>query len=195
MLYDLVERKEGRRVDVEREQVADRVLVLLTVQPMRRNGPRPALLRGRFVERALEPCDEARHLVLARALGLRRRHQPAAELADGLLERRGMLGDLVARDAVEREVTRELDLVVTLRAIALDRPPMLLAGFGDRGVAADPSASCRKHQRREQSRLSDHGLGCHLRLSRLYAVVHAQLTGPITHRATDRATCFPSSGR
>ena len=52
-------RQELARVDVEREQIADRVRVLLAVQPLRRDRGIAVLARRDRVERALEPRDEA----------------------------------------------------------------------------------------------------------------------------------------
>src|SRR5690606_10747853 len=84
---------------------------------------------------------------------------------------------------------------VSVGAVALDRSPVLLAGLGDRCVFGELTATRREHERRARSRLSDHDLTRSFDLDRLYVVVGAGLTGPITHRGTDTATCSPSPGR
>ena len=77
----VVGRKKRRDVDVEIEQVADRVLVFRAVQPVERLGPaRIRIQPGAAIELAFEPRQER---VVAASIGTRhagRRHETGAHL-------------------------------------------------------------------------------------------------------------------
>ena len=101
------------------EQVADRALVLGTVQALEHAATRTVRVR-RAIDRRLERGGQRRERRLLRALRPGRRHHAGAELADHLLadvHRLGGLGDVVRR---ERQATG-------LRAIAVTRDAVLLA--------------------------------------------------------------------
>src|SRR5690606_6252693 len=136
-------------------------------------------------ERAFEPRDQAGQLLFARTGRIGRRHQPAAQLAHGQLERIRVVGDPSAGDPVQREIAGVVVLGVALDAVAIDRLPMLLAGFGDRRLFADLSAACRKHQRRERSRLSYHSLECTFRTGSIVRVPARTVNRP-NHASGER---------
>ncbi len=125
----VVGRQQRRGVDVEREQLLDRVRVLGAIQAVQREvaGRR---LGGGAVEVGLERCDQAVDLRVAGMLAARRRHQPAAQLADDLLPDLGVRADRVRIELVEREARRLLDGVVALVAVLLDQRPLPLDVVG-----------------------------------------------------------------
>ena len=131
----LVLRKQRVSVDLQSQQIADRVRVLLAIEPVQRD-PFGSAVYGGLVQRALDPRDERIQLLFVRSRLLRGRHQVAAKLAHGFLENLRVRGNAFRSHRVERELTRELGAVVTLDAILVDHLP-LLTGFGN-GAAIRP---------------------------------------------------------
>ncbi len=112
----IVGRQERRGVDVQREQVADRVRVFGAVQPVQARGRQMRL--GVLVDLVLEPGHElvARFTVERRA-AVRGRHQPGAKLADDLLPGLGVRGHVVERERLEVQVPDFLVRVMAVEAI------------------------------------------------------------------------------
>ena len=134
---EVVARQQRRGVDLQIEQVADRVGVLQPVEAMdgRPAGIRP-LGRG-AVEGGLQPRRE-------RAVGLgggpraaRRRHGLRPQLAEDLLPDLRVRADALRVDAVEGQVARPQTPVVARDAVAVQhRPPsrgLLVPGGRERG--------------------------------------------------------------
>ncbi len=130
----LVLRQELGRVDLEREQLVNRVRVFLAVEPVRDDRGECVPRSGRRVQRLLEPRDERHQPLLVGARLFRRRHQVAAQLAHGLLERFGVLGHVRGPDLLEVDAARELGGVVAIRAVLVDDLPLLAAGCSHRRV-------------------------------------------------------------
>ena len=80
-------------VEVDRQQIANRVRVFLAIEPVQDDASRHVRLAVGAVERRLEPGDQrvgGRGVRLPRA---RRRHHAAAQLAHRFLEHVGVLAD------------------------------------------------------------------------------------------------------
>src|SRR5262245_1257305 len=95
--------QERRRVDLEPEQIADRVAVLHPVEAMQRRAAGIRVLGGRAIEVGLE---RRRHAVSGDLVGTRtsdRRHRARPHLADDFLQHLGVLAGLRQIDLVERE--------------------------------------------------------------------------------------------
>src|SRR5262249_9047592 len=112
------------RVDFEREQIADCVLILGAREPPERcrsSGIRPG---GRCpVERGLERADRG---IVRRGVRSRqpdRRHLTRADLADDFLPGVGMCGDVLPNDPVEGQAAALQALVVARHAVAVDECP------------------------------------------------------------------------
>ena len=89
----LVGRQHRRGVDVQRQQVADGVLVLGPVEPAERVGPAGIGMRGgRAIERAGDARRRPRHNPAPPAATPRRGHLPRGQLPDDLLPGLRMLG-------------------------------------------------------------------------------------------------------
>ena len=87
----LIHRQPRRRVDVERQQIANRVLILCPIQPPQRRGPsgiRP--LRRRAIERVLKLRQNGFVGLRIRPLLTRRRHLPPTQPANDFLPNIGM---------------------------------------------------------------------------------------------------------
>src|SRR5690606_7232598 len=100
----VVLRQQRIDVDVEREQVGDRVLVFGAVETMQRDLTWIRRFRRRIVERGLEPRYPFAALLGAGLRISRRRHLRTAELANYVLEHLGLVRHRVERHAVERDV-------------------------------------------------------------------------------------------
>src|SRR6185503_9912690 len=128
-------RQELDGVDLEREQVADRVAVFLAIQTVRHDRL-IAVVRDRgLVERVLKPYDERLEPLLVGTRLFRRRHRVAAQLAHGHLELLGMLRDALGLDLLEVEAAGEIGGVVAIGAIALDERPLLRGAVRDGRLA------------------------------------------------------------
>ena len=143
----VVARQHRRGVHFEREQVAHGVLVFGPVQPVEGLGPaRVGMLRRVRVERGFQIRQQRRVLTLVGTedVAAMRRHRADAQLADRFLPRRRILADVVDVEPVEIDVAGEVQLVVTVDAVAIhDRPrPGGHRGLGRRapGVVADVSS-------------------------------------------------------
>ena len=80
----VVGRQERRDVDVERQQIADRVAVLRAIEAMQHGPARIGMRRGRLVDGRLEVGREPGERRLVRTRHADRRHQAAAHLPDHL---------------------------------------------------------------------------------------------------------------
>jgi hypothetical protein len=128
----VVWRQQRRHVDVERQQVADGVLVLRAIQPVQHRPPGIGTAERLAIERRLQP----RHQTVGR-LGVRAarpfgRHHARAHLADDLLPQVRVLRDPGQIGRIEGEAARLQPLVVTAHAVAVDDRPELLGRIGHR---------------------------------------------------------------
>ena len=132
-------------LDVEGQKIVHGVGVLAPVEPMRRNRRKRVPTGFRLVERVLEPRDESHSRLLVRMRLLGRRHQMTAELANGLLERVGVLREVLRVDLLEVEVARVVTRIMTIGAIPTDHLPLLFAGGRNR-LAAELGAAGSQHE-------------------------------------------------
>ena len=98
----IVCRQERRDVDVDRQEVANRVAILGACQPP--DGRRPAgigMRSRRPIERAFEVGDDGLVRGVVRPGFAHRRHLPRPQLADDLLPDRGMCGNGLTEDRFE----------------------------------------------------------------------------------------------
>jgi hypothetical protein len=115
----VVRGKEGRRVDVEREQIADGVAILRAIQAVQSWRRQP--LDCAVIELALEPARDL-HICLARRAGIAgRRHHPGAQLADYVLPLLGIRRDAVELRVLEREAAGLLGVAMAVEAVVVDR--------------------------------------------------------------------------
>ena len=113
--------QERRDVDVERQQIADGVLVLRAGQAAQRRGASRIRRRGRgAIERRLERGDLGVVAGFVRPRRSGRRHLPRADFADNLLPHVRTLADVVRGRRVERQAAAFQALVVARRAIPRD---------------------------------------------------------------------------
>ena len=137
-------------VEVEYQDVADRVAVLGPVQPVdgRRAGVR---IRGRrAVEGGLQPRHEAGRGGRIRAWAARRGHLAGPELLEHLLEDGGVFGDACRVQALERQTCGEGSVVVACEAVAADRGLEKLRPFrGAWALGSGGRDGQEAHQRRQ----------------------------------------------
>ncbi len=120
----LIRGQQGRGVDVEREQIADRVLVLGAVQPSQgRRPPRMRPRRRRSIQRRHECGNGGLILRLARPWPADGRHLPRGELAYHLFPDHRVGVDRVGADRVERQAASFGVAVVARGAMLLDELP------------------------------------------------------------------------
>ena len=100
-LIGFVRREQRASVDLEAEQIANRVSVLAAIQSMHGNAARMRLRRGGRVELALERRGDGAIGVGARARPARRRHLARAQFGDDLLPLLRVVGDAGRIEAVE----------------------------------------------------------------------------------------------
>ena len=120
-LARIVRRQQRRRVDVEMEQIANRVGVLRPVHPMQKMTARIRRERRCAIELRLEARGKA---VQRRSLGARHagwRHQPCANLPHDLLEDIGMIAGLRRIKSGKTQIARQRPRVVTGDAVLVDQ--------------------------------------------------------------------------
>ena len=128
-------RQQRRGIDLDREEIADGVLVFGARQPAKRGGAAGIWMRrGGAIERRLEGRD---HRGVGRLVGpllATRRHLAGAELADDLLPHVRMPRHILRRDGVEGEPGLLLVLVVAGHAVFVDERALQgwRGGRGDR---------------------------------------------------------------
>ena len=128
----VVGRQQRRHVDVETEQLANRVRVLGAIQAPQRRASRAR--RQLRVELAFEPRGEALvRLGIGPTLRGRRRHRARAQLAHDGLPHLRMRFDSSRVEIREREAAVEIGRVVAIRAVAR------------RAAAATSSGAMRPH--------------------------------------------------
>src|SRR5690606_9830104 len=120
-----------RRIDVDAEKISYGLRELGPIEPLRRDVTDLAVLSA-LVDRPLEPRDQRIDILLRRLAGARRGHQPAAELRDRRLEDLGVLRDRIRGQALEAQIAREVERIMTIEAIRLEqRPAFLVSGAVD----------------------------------------------------------------
>jgi hypothetical protein len=140
----IVAGQQARHVDVDGDEIADGVAILVAIQPVERHGASGVRRVGRrAVELVFEPREDA-----VRFLGGRprptvvRRHHAGRELADHALPRGGVGSDRVHVERLEREIGLALGVVVALEAVAFERRALRRGQLLARWPA--------RHQRRRQ---------------------------------------------
>jgi hypothetical protein len=130
----VVRRQKRRRVDVEGQEIADRVRILGAVQPVQARSWE--MHRGVPVDLIFQPGHEltARRPV-ERWAAICRRHQPCAELADDLFPNLGIRRYSIKRMRLEVQTRDLLGLVVAVETIAVDDGRLPLAFIADQAAA------------------------------------------------------------
>ena len=145
-----VARQQSRGIDLQREQVADRVVVLGAVQPA--EGLRAARI-GRLGSDAVEFRLEGRECLdigaVVRAAPARRRHLPRAQLAGHLLPGRAVAAGVLLDQGVEFKARRLEAAVVAAQAVARDEDAVRRVGVERRG-------GCRPRRRARERRSNCH---------------------------------------
>ncbi len=121
----LIPRQQRRGIDVQIQQIGDRVRILAPVQAMQAFASNLVVLIPRLVECGLEKGDQRSDVGV---LGLRlagRRHQPPPQFAEGLFPDLGIFRHVGHRHAVEGDRAGPVLGVVTLEAVVLDQAPLL----------------------------------------------------------------------
>ena len=127
----VVRRQQRRRIDLDVQQIPDRVGVLGAVQPANQRRPRVGALARRAVQPALEPGNERGPLAARRGCGAS---------AGGIMATRslrttasqisGSCPTCARSDALERQVAGPLGRVVAVEAVAADERLMRLRRLG-----------------------------------------------------------------
>ena len=141
-LIRLVGPEHRRRVDLEREQIADGVHIFAAVQSMDRDAARVRMARGGLVERFLERRD---HRLVGRPVGTRRtgrRHLAGAQLADDFLPGFGRLVHTVGINPFERQPGGLQPFVVAHHTVLID------VGSRFRGCGRRLNSRCAGHRRK-----------------------------------------------
>src|SRR5581483_11243697 len=110
----VISRQQRRRIDVQREQVANGVLVFRAVEPMERfrsTGVR-VISRG-TIQRALEPGDEPVVGFGVWAWSAARRHQAGAKLSNDLFPRFSVAANVRQVEGIKHQTGRFCPLIVT----------------------------------------------------------------------------------
>ncbi len=132
-----VGRQHRARVDAHAEQLLDGRRVLGAVHAVQRDTARlgPAR-RGCGVEMPLERRDECVGVVGSGPRLAGRRHEPAAQLADDLLEDLGLGGDVGRRHVLERQLAGGFRIVVAVGAKTAEHLDVLRDGLLGRRLPA-----------------------------------------------------------
>src|SRR5690606_33573564 len=120
-----VEREQGFGIDLELQQVTDGVAVFGTVEPVQRFGAWLNQWAG-CIQTVFKPGNECIDLCGARSFLARRRHHPAAQLADDLLPGFRIGSDALVVQQVERQAAAVVIEIVTVAAVELEQGPLLL---------------------------------------------------------------------
>ena len=116
--------QERAAVHLEGQQIADGVRVLGAVEAVGRHPARLGPVRGRAVERRLEPAAEVLGLARRRPGPPRGRHHAPAQLLDHRLPARGRGADVRRVEPVERQPAGVEPLVVAGDAVAVQQRPL-----------------------------------------------------------------------
>ena len=112
-------------VRLDAEQITNRVRVLRAIQSVHLRAARVRVRRGVGVERSRQRVDELRASFLLGLRLLARRHRADLELVQHLFPRGGICVHVVRHAPVERQVGREIRVVMAVRAIACEHAPLL----------------------------------------------------------------------
>ena len=119
----IVTRQQGRRVDLEAQQVAHRVGVF-AVQAVQAHMARCDLAACRRIDTGLQPVDDVPRLGLGWPVLAWRRHQVATHLSNGRFPGLRIRMRVVWRQRLEREPTRPVVSVVAAEAVLLQDGPV-----------------------------------------------------------------------
>ena len=128
-LGHVVCRQHLARVEVDRQEIPNRVCVFLAIEPVQHDLVRHMRLAGRPIQGLFEPGDQRVDGRGVRLSGAGRRHDAPAQLAHRLLEHVGMLADALRRESLEADAAGLRAVVVTRDAVLLDRGE-LFVGVG-----------------------------------------------------------------
>ena len=118
---DDIGRQQRGSVDLQRQQIADRVRVLRAVQAVGRHAARLGIVGGRAVERSLQRAAESVVGCRLRPGPAGRRHHAAAQLLDHRLPAVGGRADIADVERVERQPAGLQPLVVAGDAVAVEQ--------------------------------------------------------------------------
>ncbi len=118
-----ISRQQRGCIDPDAQNVLDLVRVLGPVQPMHDHVARVGMRGSRGIQVSLQEMDGRIDLALIRLRLVRRRHETAAQFANGLFPHLGILADAVGGHRVERYATGPIGRVVALAAILIEEGP------------------------------------------------------------------------
>ena len=135
VLVGVVGRQQGGDVDIDREQVADRGMILGPVQAM--EGLAAARVRtgqGHRVDLGFEPGGDGAVRGLGRPRAARRRHRLRTQLEDDPLPDLGVRADVCQVVGVEGQPGRAQTIIVAAHAEPVERRANRVCGRGGRGL-------------------------------------------------------------
>ena len=202
-----VARQPVRDVDVEREQIANRVRILAAVQAMHHVAARRAAALPGTIERSGEPGREADVLAFGRVRHALRRHGARAQLAEHAFPGVGLRQQIVetGRLEVHRRIGwRRRAAVVTADAV-LVQPGAMLRRLGRRATVTRGPAGCaptaprrarhRPGRARAASRLRQHHGGAEKTSTALVRGFSTCGASPAPRRSTFFSIFFSPSSR
>ena len=117
-----VARQQVGDVDLQRQQITDRVVVLGAVEaPEGIGAARVPTRRGQAVQCAIQGCERSLVGSLVGPPSARRWHLPRAQLAGDLLPRLPVVAERLPVDRLEREPGRSGPVVVARQTVAVDK--------------------------------------------------------------------------
>ena len=155
-----VRRQQRGDVDLQRQQVADRVVVLRAVQPAEGlRAARVGLFRSDAVQLAFERRQRLPVRTLVRTATARRRHLPRPQLAGHFLPRRAVEARVLLHQCVQLEPRRLEPVVVATQAVARDEDAVRRVGVerrsGHRRRRRGPGSCSRSSRRKKRPETHD----------------------------------------
>ncbi len=151
-------RQHGRRIDLDTEQIANRIRVFSSIEAMKAGGASGiGMRRGSEVERGFEPAGGGVVGRVVRPPSARRRHGAAPQLHDNFFPRVCGALDVIRINAFQREISCPRAIVVTRDAVFRHHIARGVGRFGPRDSdggdgepAGEPSDDVARHHRHDQ---------------------------------------------
>ena len=121
--------QEISRIDIECQQITDRILILGPRQPSKRFRPSgPGMIHRKLIECRLQLGEDGSVIVLRRSLRIHRRHLSSPQLRDNLLPRRGICTQIAGLKRSKIQSAIGFCFTVTIQAELRQHCPRPLLG-------------------------------------------------------------------